>query len=1417
MFVQPAPTEPSAFWSDVAATERFVLQQSGSMGGAILRSVLATIQNVLETKPPPYRIVYRHNAASTNYILLAVGESTAEIDADWKWLADKVMPVVAELDEAGERANFVVTKIRFLASEEGGQDVAADRQMRAAATTFRQTFSVGKAENLVTYYSCALHGGFMLHQGWLYLSENYFCFYSYMFGSEKRIMLPLRDIKDLAKARSMGGTRDDAIEVVAKDGVRYTFSNLFRRDETFDMLSQLTSNTMDRVLLNSEYAQQQQTIHRSPSASAINPDTRLPEHRSAPSAAAAVGLQGVPLAERIARQRRNEEFRGEFGLPRGEELLSVIEVATFAPHNAQAVYRGRLYLSTSFVCYMARNARGCRITLPLAAVRRIERANAVDADNIRCYELILTVWHQMTIAFKVPLGASSECDRWCDALRGQLRAMVDEQHYAKANRTALTRYTLKAFCRTCASESLLLFAEPPGGDAGAPPADDMHVDCLGRSFGFPGDAKTQKEDYKRKLWIKYMRESGRNLTLVRRAEFDRLIRVGLPNCLRGEIWELSSGAMHLRFQNRGVYEKYVNDYLDQPGPCADEIEKDLNRSLPEYAGYQSPEGIDALRRVLNAYALRDAELGYCQAMNIVASTMLIFMTEEQVFWTLTVMCDRLVPGYYSPSMYGATLDQSIFQTLVEETMPLLATHVKQNDIQLSIACLPWFLTLFVNSMPLVYALRVLDCFFLEGPRILFQIGLAILKINGGALLDATDDGTFLHTLKEYYATLGDLAYPESKSARARQVTRFHELLYVAYSDFPGISHGRIVELRRSHQLRIVHSVEEFSKRTFLRSVIDASGFTKEQLSLLYDRYYSVLFYSGGSGGGGSGGSPGREASSRITVDVCGFARFMYEISSWMRVQIKESQQRSQNHRNADISDAKRRDGSLGRRAGAADKTKADDTAKEVAASLENPGWFIASLFRYTSRIVPPRRRINIQDADSEASSAALASAASEHGPSEGPSDDGSSNNVEDAAIGARPAAVTPLSASVAPSDAAIGDDTPLGDLRVSFQQCVIALGRIVNTDLLTRMDVFFDMYAATVPGQISRREMFQLSEAILYIGHGEDVEVGGARSAADGEDITNEEHLLRSVSDFLRRAVAHGEMEEARQQRDPAQPAAGADFVLSRNIFRVVVLEDEMLERFFSDMVPLSFRFTDGVELANPKRAISTHLPSTPLTPRGTESASARLLASGRAVAEGMSARVAQTIALGGQFVDQNVLAPIVRGAVQVEAPAPASGPTRGPQGGFAVSEELARVMPLSNAPTASGVDGPDEDVAEHMVHLSLEDDAASGEHAATDTQLAGDGPAGQSQELQPPSPPPTGQWTNVPQELASNSPYDPYENLLDEVDQLLGEIKDNDDDAAPTTPAAAAPKTKPKRGLDLQLDGDDDDDDDDLTRLLND
>ncbi len=71
--------------------------------------------------------------------------------------------------------------------------------------------------------------------------------------------------------------------------------------------------------------------------------------------------------------------------------------------------------------------------------------------------------------------------------------------------------------------------------------------------------------------------NGRNLTLIKFPYFSKLVRVGLPNKLRGEIWELCSGAIYLRFVNDGMYERLQKDNAGKVSLSTEEIEKDLNR------------------------------------------------------------------------------------------------------------------------------------------------------------------------------------------------------------------------------------------------------------------------------------------------------------------------------------------------------------------------------------------------------------------------------------------------------------------------------------------------------------------------------------------------------------------------------------------------------------------------------------------------------------------------------------------------------------------------------------------------------------------------------------------------------------------------------------------------------------------------
>ena len=218
------------------------------------------------------------------------------------------------------------------------------------------------------------------------------------------------------------------------------------------------------------------------------------------------------------------------------------------------------------------------------------------------------------------------------------------------------------------------------------------------------------------------------------------------------------------------------------------------------------------------------------------------MSESQAFFLLSALCDRLLPGYYSTTMYGTLLDQRVFESLVEKTMPILWEHLVKSDVQLSVVSLPWFLSLYINSMPLIFAFRVLDVFFLEGPKVLFQVGLAILRINGEDLLDITDDGAFISILKTYFSRLEESAHPNSENQKLRAVTKFQELMVVAFKEFAGITQSTISEQRAKHKDVVLDNIESFAKRTSIRNLgPDSKRLSMDDLGFLYDRFYGILY------------------------------------------------------------------------------------------------------------------------------------------------------------------------------------------------------------------------------------------------------------------------------------------------------------------------------------------------------------------------------------------------------------------------------------------------------------------------------------------------------------------------------------------------------------------------------------------------
>ncbi|CCH61120.1 hypothetical protein TBLA_0E00590 [Henningerozyma blattae CBS 6284] len=577
--------------------------------------------------------------------------------------------------------------------------------------------------------------------------------------------------------------------------------------------------------------------------------------------------QKVPFFDRIAESftpalTRDERFKLQYRLPPDEKILDdtnadISFVGAFSKAHARKesgqtmayVYSGKLYLTPHFLVFKDTfDENSCDMTLNISTVKRVERA----PETSYVFALNVTLYNGTKILIQF-LGLRYRSEQFCNLLKDKLKENIP---VAKK---------LPSFLDTCYSEFLINKNVLKLTDINTPKAG------LGQKYKYPGNPQLSQEKMKLRLWFDYFKENGLNLAIVKNHIFQKLIRVGVPNRMRGEIWELCSGALYLRYANSDEYQNILEENQGKKSRAIDEIEKDLNRSLPEYTAYQKEEGISRLRNVLTAYSWKNPDVGYCQAMNIVAAGLLIFMTEEQAFWCLTTLCENFVPGYYSKTMYGTLLDQKVFETLVSERLPELWDHIEANDIQLSVVSLPWFLSLFFTSMPLEFAFRIMDIFFMNGYRTLFQVSLAILKVNSEDLLQAEEDGMFIAILKNYFRTLDESAHPDSDDPKFKHITKFQELLVTAFKEFNIITDEMVSQERNKHRKRVFENIEIFVKKTQVRQMPKTFHLKESDLSNIYEIFYqSVETYKISLGTG----------SANMNFEI--FSQFLGKFCDWCK-------------------------------------------------------------------------------------------------------------------------------------------------------------------------------------------------------------------------------------------------------------------------------------------------------------------------------------------------------------------------------------------------------------------------------------------------------------------------------------------------------------------------------------------------------
>uniref|UniRef100_A0A3Q0QU30 TBC1 domain family member 2B n=1 Tax=Amphilophus citrinellus TaxID=61819 RepID=A0A3Q0QU30_AMPCI len=302
--------------------------------------------------------------------------------------------------------------------------------------------------------------------------------------------------------------------------------------------------------------------------------------------------------------------------------------------------------------------------------------------------------------------------------------------------------------------------------------------------------------------------STMNRDLVHSPELKALIRCGVPHEHRSQVWRWCVFFHVKKFRDQlpaDYYETLLNVAREKPNPASKQIELDLLRTLPNNKHYSSPSagGIQKLRNVLLAFSWRNPDIGYCQGLNRLAAITLLYLDQEDAFWTLIAIVEVFMPrDYYTKTLLGSQVDQRVFKDLMNEKLPRLHAHFEQHKVDFSLITFNWFLVVFVDSVVSDILFKIWDAFLFEGPKIIFRFALALFKYKEEEFLKLQDSTAIFKYLRYFTRTILDS----------------RKLMSIAFVDMNPFPMRQIHNRRSFHleKVRLELTELEAIRQTFLR-------------------------------------------------------------------------------------------------------------------------------------------------------------------------------------------------------------------------------------------------------------------------------------------------------------------------------------------------------------------------------------------------------------------------------------------------------------------------------------------------------------------------------------------------------------------------------------------------------------------------
>ncbi|XP_064073008.1 GRAM domain-containing protein 2B-like isoform X4 [Vanessa tameamea] len=124
--------------------------------------------------------------------------------------------------------------VRVSALASGDEAKDGKQPSKSRQKKFQRHFpQVGPEERVLNYYSCALVGDLLL-QGHLYITKNYFAFYSNVFGYVTKLLIPTTSVLRITKEK-VARIIPNAVGVCTRDE-RHVFGSLLSRDSTYKLM-----------------------------------------------------------------------------------------------------------------------------------------------------------------------------------------------------------------------------------------------------------------------------------------------------------------------------------------------------------------------------------------------------------------------------------------------------------------------------------------------------------------------------------------------------------------------------------------------------------------------------------------------------------------------------------------------------------------------------------------------------------------------------------------------------------------------------------------------------------------------------------------------------------------------------------------------------------------------------------------------------------------------------------------------------------------------------------------------------------------------------------------------------------------------------------------------------------------------------